>query len=87
MVWERLMQVIAEIPAQTEAVRGDAHKLSFRAQPLKEHDQLQLEKDHRINGGTSASGIIELYQIPHKGAVEGALEVAIEVIGGNEILE
>ena len=55
-----LMQVIAEIPSQTEAVGGDDHELAFRADALEKHDELELEKHDRVDGRSSASSIAGL---------------------------
>ncbi len=40
------------------------HQKTFGANVLEEHDQLQLEKDDRINGGTPFACIGLLHELP-----------------------
>jgi hypothetical protein len=42
-----------------------AYQLPFRTNTLEEHDQLQLEKDHWINGGTPTAGIALVHELSH----------------------
>ena len=87
MIGQRLGEVIAQIPAQAEPIGHDLHQLPLRAQPFEEQDQLQLEEDDRIDGGSSAVGIGLPHQLTHEAQVERPLQVAIEVIGGNQVIE
>ena len=48
-----------------EAISGLAHQLTFRADAFKEHDQLQLEEDDRINGRPPCAGVRLLDQVSH----------------------
>ena len=81
MVGQGLVKVVAQIPPHTEPVGDQAHEVAFGADALEKHHQLQLEEDHRINGGASHPGhIAVLHQIPHKGKIKHTVEVAIEVI-------
>jgi hypothetical protein len=57
VVGKRLGQVVAEIPAQAEAVGNDAQQLPLRAQPLEKQDELQLEEDDRVDRGSSSLGV------------------------------
>jgi len=56
------------------------HQLPFGAQTFKEHHELQLEKDDRINGGTPSAGIGLVHQLAHKRQIKRALQVTIKVI-------
>jgi hypothetical protein len=46
----------------------------------RKHGELQFEEDHWINGRTPAACIGLLHKIPHKGEIQRALQVEIEVI-------
>jgi len=66
---------------------GDLHQLTFRSYPFEEEDQLQLEEDDRIDGGTPVRGITLLNPLTHEGEIKFTLEMAIEVLSGNELLK
>src|SRR5262249_680138 len=66
MVRKRLTQIVPQIPAQAQSISRMPHELSFRAQSLEEHDELQFEEDHRINGGTTLARIALLHQFAYK---------------------
>ncbi len=51
MVGQRLIEAIAQIPAQTQPSGGHPQELALRAQALEEEDGLQLEEDDRVDGG------------------------------------
>jgi hypothetical protein len=87
VVRERLMQIVAEIPAQTEPIGGDTHELAFGAEVLKKPDQLKFEKDDRVNGGSAAKSVAGLHELADKGEVERPFDVAIEMVLRNELLE
>src|SRR5262249_13388539 len=57
VVRERLGQIVADIPAQAEAVGDDLQELTFGTQPFEEEDELQLEEDHRVDRGATRLGI------------------------------
>ncbi len=80
------MQVVAEVPAQAEAI-GGPHELTFRPNALEKHDELELEKDDGVNGGSSQWRIAVLDQITNKGEVECTFRLAVEVILQDEIIE
>src|SRR5689334_15589655 len=42
MIGEQLVEIVTEIPAQAEAVGSHSEQLAFGADPLEEHDELQL---------------------------------------------
>src|SRR6266852_8278994 len=44
MIWQGLVQIIANIPTDAEPVSSVPHELPFRTETLEKHDQLELEK-------------------------------------------
>ena len=87
MVGQRLGQVVAEIPAQAEPVGDDPQQLALGAQPLEEQDQLQLEEDDRVDGGSPGLRVGLPNQVAHEAEIERALQMAVEVVRGNEVLQ
>jgi hypothetical protein len=56
--------------------------LAFRTNPLKKHDQLELEEDCWIDAWSSSPGrIAVLDEVAHEGEIEHAVEVAVEMVG------
>jgi len=47
---------VAEVPAVSQVEARCLDELSFGADALEEHDQLQFEEDHRVNGRPSSLG-------------------------------
>jgi hypothetical protein len=52
VVGERFIESVSHIPADAQAISSKAHELSLRAQSLQVQNELELEEDHRIDGGT-----------------------------------
>jgi hypothetical protein len=65
-------------------VRDHPHERSLQAQSLEEEGELELEKDHWIDGGTSKRGIQVGNPVRYEREIERTLTMAIEVINGNE---
>ena len=86
-IGQRLVEAVTEVPADTEAVHGQGEELPLRAQALEEHHQVELEEDHRIDGRPSSIGIGVLDPIPDEGQIEAGVEVAVEMVAGNEGVE
>jgi len=61
--------------------------VSFRANAVKEHHQLQLEEDHRVNGGASSLRIRLFDQVTYKREIHHPIQMAVEMIGWNKFLE
>jgi len=55
MLGERLCQLIANIPTQTEAVTDSAQELTLGAHPLEKQHQLERKEDDRIDRGPATS--------------------------------
>jgi hypothetical protein len=70
VVWQWLVQVIAQIPADTQPIRRHLDKLSLRTQPLKEYHQLELEKDDWINRGSAKCRICVFGQVAQEAEVK-----------------
>src|SRR5436309_2666791 len=68
-------------------IGGMPHEQAFWTDVLKEHHQLQFEKDHGINGGTPLARIGLLHELPYKGEVECSLQMSIEVIRRNQVFK
>src|SRR5438309_1573926 len=61
--------------------------MAFRAVALEEQGELQLEEDDGVNRGTAMVGVAGLDPVAYTGQVEGRVEMAVEVIAGDELLE
>src|SRR5262249_19813426 len=68
-IGQRLVQTVAELPPDTEAIRGQGKELALRAKPLEEHHQVELEEDHGIDAGPAAFGVELLYPLAHEAQV------------------
>ena len=87
MVGQRLPEVIAQVPAQTEAVRHHAHELAFRAESLEEENELELEENDRVNRRTPRAGIAIPDESTDEGEVERVFQVAVELVLGEERIQ
>jgi hypothetical protein len=70
---------------QVEAGRLD--ELVLGAGPLEEHDQLELEVDHWVDTRPVPLGIEPAHPVPDNAEIELRLKVAVEVIGGDHLLQ
>lgn len=84
MIGKRLIEVIAEIPAMGKVQGCEREELTFGADSLEEHDELELEEDDRVDGGTTNRGIEVGDPVPDEREIKRTLKMAIEVIDGNE---
>src|SRR3989442_10107618 len=64
-----------------------SHELSFRANALEKHDELELKEDDGVNGGTPTTSIGLLHKLAHKRQVTCSLQVAIEVILWHQLFQ
>jgi len=87
VVGERLVEVVAEIPAVGEIERHRAHQLTLRAQPLKEEDQLQLEEDDRVNAWSATRRVTLLDPGTDEAEVQLRLQVAVEMVRRHQLLD
>src|SRR5215212_9666763 len=86
MIGQGLGEIIAEIPAHAKPVGRHAQQLALRAEVFKEHDQLQLEKDDRVNRGAAPGGIERAHKLADKGEIQRPVELTIEMIKSYQIL-
>ena len=82
-----LVQGVAQVPAVGQVEAGRLDQLPLGADPLEEHDQLQLEEDDRVDARPAALGIELLDPLPDEAEVELRLQMAVEVVRGNEVLQ
>src|SRR5258706_5422474 len=66
MIWQGLVQIVAHIPPHAQPISRMTHQQAFRTNIFKEHDELELKKHDRINGGTPLDGIGLLHELAHK---------------------
>ena len=66
---------------------GGLDELALGAQPFEEHHQLQLEEDHRVDGGAPPVSVALPRPLPDEGQVERGLEVPVEMIPGHQVVQ
>jgi hypothetical protein len=86
VVGQRLVEVVAHVPPQGEAVGVDLHQLALRAKVLEEHHQLQFEEDDRVNRWPATSRVERGDEFPHERKVQPCLKAAVEVVFWDQIL-
>jgi hypothetical protein len=74
VVRQRLIEVVAEIPAEAEAIGGDANQLTLGAQSLEEQHQLELEEDDRVDRGPTQHFVA----IPHQVTDEAQIKLRLQ---------
>jgi hypothetical protein len=57
VVREFLIEGIAEIPAVREVETRRLDELALGTDAFEKHDQLQLEKDHRVDARSTSRGL------------------------------
>ncbi len=87
MIRQRLIQIVAQKPPDTESVCYQAHEQAFRAHIFEDHDQLQLKEDDGIYAGSATGRIAVLDQVAHEREIEYPLHVAVEVVSGYQFVE
>ena len=87
VVGQGLVEGVAEVPAVGQVEAGRLDQLALGADALEEHDQLQLEEDDRVDAGPAPLGVQLPRPVADEAQVELRLQVAVEVVGGNEVLQ
>ncbi len=87
MVGEPLVEGVAQVPAVGEVEAGRLDEPAFRTDALEEHDQLQLEEDDWVDGRAAALGVEFPRPLPNEARVQLRVEMAVEVDGGDQVLE
>jgi hypothetical protein len=77
-----LIQRITQIPAMRQVAAGRLNEVALGADPLEDHDQLQLEKHDQVDAGPAARGRQLVHPVADEAQVELGLQVAVEVVGG-----
>jgi hypothetical protein len=80
-------EIVAHVPPNREAVGDDAHQFSLATDAFMEHDQLQTEKQFRVDARTARGGVAILNQFSYEGEIELLLKPAVEVVLWHEIFE
>src|SRR5687767_6340517 len=84
VVGQSLIEGVAEIPAVGQIEASRRNELALRADAFKEHDELELEEDDWVDGRSTAVGVELPDPVSDEAQVERRLQMAIEVISGNE---
>src|SRR5437773_1488474 len=87
MVRQGLVEAVADVPALGDVEGHGFHELALGAQPVKEEEELQLEKDNRINAVSSALSVLVGDPVADKAQIELCLEPAIEVVLRDELVK
>src|SRR5262249_22765166 len=88
MIRQGLVQVVVQEPPHAEPIGRQAQELVFGANALKEHYELQAKEDLRINAWPSQTRrIAVLHRVAHEGEIEHTVQVAVDVVGGDMLLQ
>ena len=87
VVRQLLVEGVAQIPTVGEIEAGRLDQFALGADPFKEHHQLELDEDDRVNGRPTALSIELPCPLPDETEVERRLQVAVEIVSRNEVLE
>jgi len=87
MIGQALVQIITQVPADAQPIRDGAHQQPLGADILEEHGELQLKEDDWVDGWSPPGGIKGTHEIADEGKVERALEMAVEVVSGDQVLQ
>ena len=64
MVGQRFVEIVAQVPTDTEAVSDDLHQLALGPQSFEEKHKLELKENHRIDAGATRRGVAVPNQFP-----------------------
>ena len=70
-----------------EIQAGRRDELALGADPLEEHHQLQLEEDHGVDARPAPLGIELPRPVPDEVQIELRFQMAVKMIGRDEVLE
>jgi hypothetical protein len=87
VVGQSLMQLVAEIPAHTEAVGATRFQLALRAQALEAQEQLEFDEHDRVNRGPTERRVTLAHQVADEGHLKRESEVAVAVNGWKKIVQ
>src|SRR3990170_3850730 len=66
---------------------GRLHQAPLRGDAIEEGDELQLEEDHRVDGGAAHLLVAVPHQVANKGQVQLLLQPAVEVVRWEQRLQ
>ena len=72
---------------QRQVEVGRLGEFPFQTDSFEEHDELELEKDDRVERGAAAFSVALLDPLPNKADIQFRLTVAVEVVLGNEFVQ
>ena len=87
MVGQGFEQVVAEVPAQGQAVRDHPHQLALGADVLEEHEELELEENHGVERRPATPRVKRPRQLPHEREVETSFQAAVEAVFWDQLLQ
>jgi hypothetical protein len=87
VIGDRFVQVVANEPAMSQIEIHRLHQLALGANAFEESDQLEPEEHHRIDGRTPEIRIELGSQIAYEAQVDTLIDLAIEVVLGDQILQ
>jgi hypothetical protein len=61
--------------------------LALGADPLEEHDELELEEDHGIDAGPAAVGVEVARPVADEAKIQLGFKMAVEMVPWDEIFE
>src|SRR5207249_9746034 len=64
------LQIISHVPPHAQPIRHLTQKQTFGADVFEKHHQLELEKDHRINGWSPSRSVILAHEIVDKREIQ-----------------
>jgi hypothetical protein len=87
VIGQRLGKIVAQVPADAQALGSNLHQPAHGAQILEKEDELELEQDHRVDRGPPARSIAVPDQSAHEREVDSSLQTTIEVVFRDELFE
>src|SRR5215213_380070 len=87
VIGQLLVQRVAQIPAVGQVEASGLDQLALGADAFEEHDELEFEIDDGVDGGSSAVGIELSRPLADKAQVKLLLQMAVEVVGRDEVLQ
>lgn len=87
VVRERLIEVVAEVPAMRQVEAGQLNELALGADALEEHDEVEPEEDDGIDGGTATWCVAVFDPLSDAGQVKVGIQGPVEVTSRDELLQ
>src|SRR5712691_693564 len=87
MIRQRLIQIISHVPPHAQPIRHLSQEQAFGADVFKKHHQLELEKDHRINGWSPSHSVMLANEIVDEREIQRLLQLPVKMILGNQLLQ